>query len=392
MKHFKRTGVAALMAGAGLLAFGVAHAADGPQFKFSGFGTLAGTMTDHNDVKFRSSMNQSVGAGSSFDLGVDSRFGLQGTVDFGQGLTLVGQVLGQRRRVDDSVNSNRDFDLGVEWLMAQYSVNSNLDLRLGRVVLPAFMISDSRNVTYSQPWLRAPLEVYGQMPLTTLDGVQALWRIPVGAAVISVQPSVGKAMPNVGTAGVIVKPDEDRVAALNVTFEYGDWLARIGQTRGRNVNVNLDLGSAFGIPGLPALQYDMKDTFTNAGLQFDNGSALVMAEYATRRQNNVPDSYPYFGGHPLAKTDHWYVAGGWHVGKWLPMVAYGKSTDLTVSPHTSTTGIDLSVRYDLMPNVALKAQVSQYDSDDGAAMVSPTMAPTPVHKVNVLSVGLDFVF
>jgi hypothetical protein len=374
----------ALAASLALLGQSSSWALEGVQYKVSGFGTLAGTVTDKADLEFRSSRNQSVGANSTFDFGVDSRFGVQGTVDFGQGLTVVGQALAARRRVDEAVDSNRDFDLGVEWLMAQYSVNSNLDVRLGRVVLPAFMISDSRNVTYSQPWLRAPLEVYAAMPLSTVDGVQAAWRLPVSDAVITLQPTFGKASSNTSAGTSVIKSDRQRIASLNASVEYGSWLVRVGQVRGTTPDFRLS-------SSLPS--WGSKDKFTNFGVQFDNGSALVMAELATRRMNDVPATFPVpsMAGRPLAKSQHWYVAGGWHVGKWLPVLALSKSTDQNVSPHTSTRGLDLSVRYDLMPNVAVKAQFSRYESKDNAVFVTSTSAAAN-EKVNVLSAGLDFVF
>lgn len=127
-------------------------------------------------------MNQAQGTGTGWDLGLDSRLGLQGVAKFNDEFSVTAQLLGQRRRTGDAsaAQPNDDFDAGFEWLFAQYSPTSNFDMRLGRVVLPAFMISDSRNVGFSQPWLRAPLEVYGQMPLTTADGAQVSWRIPVG--------------------------------------------------------------------------------------------------------------------------------------------------------------------------------------------------------------------
>lgn len=376
----------ALAAGLALLGQSSSWALEGVQYKVSGFGTLAGTVTNDSNLQFRSSLNQSTGASSTPDFGVDSRLGLQGVVDFGSGLTVTGQALAQRRRVDSATDSNRDFDLGVEWFMAQYSVNSNLDLRLGRVVLPSFMISDSRNVTYSQPWLRAPIDVYSQMPLSTLDGVQALWRIPVGSAVVTVQPSFGKSSYNAATGGVVLKSDNDRIAALNVSLEYGDWLARIGQVRGTTKDASLDLLSAYSVP---PLVFDMKDKFTSYGLQYDNGSALVMAELATRRMNDIPASYPLLGGQPLARAQNWYVAGGWHFGKWLPMLIYGKSTNQKASPHTSTNTVDVAVRYDLMTNVSLKAQIGRHDNKDASAFVTPG---TNGDKVTVLSAGLDFVF
>lgn len=408
MKHFKRTKFVALLMGAGLVGVtGSALADDGSSIKthFSGYGTLALTSIDKSDLQFRTSLAQSKGASNTPDLGTDSRLGLQGVVDFGSGMTVTGQLLAQRRRVDDTPDSNRDFDIGVEWLFAQYSVNPNLDLRLGRVVLPAFMISDSRNVGYSQPWLRAPLEVYGQQPLSNLDGLQANWRIPVGAAIFTVQPSYGKSsfnlssgVPQTGST-LLLKGTTRQVGGLNVTFEYGDWLARLGQIRSTSP-VSVDFLNGL----VPNTDWDMKDNFTTMGLQYDNGQAIVMTEFARRRMNDVPASPPGYspldliywgysgiGGKPLAKTESWYLAGGWHFGKFLPMLAYGRSTDQNVDPHTSTHSISASLRYDLMNNVALKAQWSQYQSKDGTVFVMPTL-PANDKKVNVISAGLDFVF
>lgn len=406
MKHFKRTKVAALMMGAGLLAMAGAALADSPiKTHFSGYGTLALTSIDKSNQQFRTSLAQSSGASTTPDLGTDSRLGLQGVVDFGSGMSVTGQLLGQRRRVDDTPNSNRDFDIGVEWLFAQYSPTPNLDLRLGRVVLPAFMISDTRNVGYSQPWLRAPLEVYAQQPLSNLDGLQANWRIPVGAAIFTVQPSYGKSSFNLSSgvaqtnSTLILKGTTRQVGGLNLSLEYGDWLARVGQIRS-TTPVSVDFTSG----AVPNTNWNMKDNFTTFGLQYDNGQAIVMTELARRRMNDVPASPPGYsavdlatwgfygiGGKPLAKTQSWYLAGGWHFGKFLPMLTYGHETDENVDPHTSMHSISASLRYDLMNNVALKAQWTQYRSVNSTVFVMPTL-PTDDHKVNVISAGVDFVF
>lgn len=390
MRNRIRLSKAASSVGAAVLALlGVqAHSAEGIQYRFSGYGTLAGTVTDQSDREFRSSMNQSKGVSDKLDLGADSRLGLQGVVDFGSGFTVVGQALAQRRRHDGDEKSNRDFDIGLEWLFAQYSPTSNLDLRLGRVVLPAFMISDSRNVGYAQPWLRAPLDVYAQMPLSYLDGVQVNWRIPVGAAIITLQPSYGTSHSNISSGAVVIDADAKPVYSLNATLEWGDWLARVSQMRGTTAIDNVSIS-----PFLPALNYDMKDKFTSAGVQYDNGTAVVMGEFAQRRQNDVQ-----LLGRPLAETDSWYLAGGWRFGKWLPMVAYSETKDKLTDVKTNATSV--SLRYDLMTNVALKAQISRYKALDSRAFVNPAVV-NPLtatadadynDRINVFSFGVDFVF
>ncbi len=414
MKPYLHPLTAALLA-AGLFTSGGARADEpGINYKVSGFGTLALTSTSVHNLEFRTSMNQSIGANNQPDLGVDSRLGLQGVVNFSPELSLTGQMLAQRRRVDTSDTSNRDFDPGIEWLMVKYSPQSNLDLRMGRVVLPAFMISDSRNVGYAQPWLRAPLDVYEQMPLTTLDGVQATWRIPVGDATVSLQPSLGKSAYNVsagvntaagGPKNLLLMANDAHVFSLNGSVEYGNWVARMGQTRGTTPKLSLDV---LGV-GVPVV-FDLKDVFTNLGLQYDDGKALVMAEVAVRRMNDLPSAGPAaysgiqvgggltledvyagtVGGKPLARTQSWYLAGGWHFGKFLPMVMIGQTKDQNSNPQPTTNSLSASLRYDLVSNVAVKAQVGRYDSRS-AAFVMPTI-DTDKRTVTVASFGLDFVF
>lgn len=384
-----RTKLAAALCAAGIGLMAANQASAEVTFKVSGYGTLAATMTDQDEIQFRNSLNQSEGASNKLDLGVDSRLGLQGVLNFGSGFSITSQLLGQRRRTDGTPTSNEDFNVGFEWLFGQYSPTSNIDLRLGRVVLPSFMISDSRNVGYTQPWLRAPMSVYAQMPLTTLDGVQALWRIPMGPAIMTIQPSYGESAFNISSSGLPLKATSHPVASLNANLEFGDWLIRAGQVRGSSMLRNLVL-SPF-LAGSP-LNHKMKDVFTSAGVQYDNGTAIVMAEWAQRKQNDIDPSYfsgaPFnIGGKPLAETRSWYAGGGWRFGKWLPMVVYGEAKNTLTS--VKTHNMNFSVRYDLMNNVALKAQVSRYDGRDTAAFVVPDAAKG---TVNVFAVGLDFVF
>ena len=46
-------------------------------------------------------------------------------------------------------------------------------MRVGRVGLPVFMISDYRNVGYANTMLRPPAEMYSQVPINSIDGVDA---------------------------------------------------------------------------------------------------------------------------------------------------------------------------------------------------------------------------
>ena len=52
--------------------------------------------------------------------------------------------------------------------------------------------------------------------------------------------------------------------------------------------------------------------------------------------------------------------------------------------------IGVSLRYDVAPNIALKAQVDQFKANDPEAFVTPDAASQ--RKVSVFSLGADFVF
>ncbi|MGY4831245.1 hypothetical protein ACVNIS_21930 [Sphaerotilaceae bacterium SBD11-9] len=342
-----------LVAAMALALTGAAHAADGITHKISGYGTVAGTFTDTNDAEYTGSLNKFKGANKQIDTGVDSRLGLQGVVTFDPQFSMTAQALMQRRQ-------DKDFDVGLEWFYGQYSPLPGVDIRLGRVMIPAFLMSDSINVGYAQPWMRAPGEVYAQMLTNTLDGVQIGGRHAFGAFILSGQIATGKStfaivVPGLGPVTV----NSDHMVSYNVTGEYTDWTARVGQTKMHNS------GS--------------QDEFSSVGLQYDNGVAVVMAE-ATKRRNDTS----------IYNNKSWYVAGGWRFGKLLPMVMYGDLSPETENPVVKeNSSVGVSLRYDVASNVAFKAQVNRMDTT--AATFINKNASTP-EKATVASFGLDFVF
>jgi hypothetical protein len=336
---------------AALALCGAAHAADGITHKISGYGTLAGTFTDTNEAEFAGSLGKFSGANKQIDTGVDSRLGLQGVVTFDPKFSMTAQALMVRRQ-------DKDFDVGLEWFYGQYSPLPGVDVRLGRVMIPAFLLSDSLNVGYAQPWMRAPGEVYSQMLINTLDGVQIGARHAFGSFVLSGQLASGKSqfsvvVPSLGP--ITVKCDH--VTSFNVTGEYDDWTARIGQTKMHTSGT--------------------MDKFSTAGVQYDNGTAVAMAE-TTKRVNDTS----------IYNNKSWYVGAGWRFGKVLPMLTYGKLTPENVNPVVMPNkSIGASVRYDVATNTAFKLQVNRAET---ASFINRT-ASAPA-KATIVAFGLDFVF
>lgn len=377
MKRYIKPVMAALMG-----IFATTSWADS-EFNFSGFGTLGAVRTNTDAAEYRSGLRQHKGATSEPDLGVDSRLGLQVSYKLNEQFSAVGQVLTSRRDGKEGAQ--------VEWLYGQFSPIKSVDLRAGRLVLPIFMLSDNRNVGYAHYWMRAPQEVYGVYPLTSFDGLQARWRDNVGGVNLNVQASGGTSDANL----YLTAPDlsnnlfDARVTlkykqlySLAVNAEKGFWTVRASKTYGKKTEMLMPLPPFGTFTWLP----EGTDNFTNFGLQYDDGSLVVMSEFVARRYSNQG----------LVNSNSYYLSGGYRFGSLMPYATYSHFSPkgayyrrLTTSPGITQA---VGVRWDVATNVAVKAQFERVRRTD-VSFTQATMdfwSKTP--SVNAVSLAVDFVF
>jgi hypothetical protein len=350
-----------------------AAAADDITTTISGYGTLGGTFTSDTQFAYHHDGTEFTGAAEQFDIGLESRLGLQAVVDFGSGFSVTAQELMRERGSDE-------FSLGTEWLYGQYAPDSHWKFRIGRVALGTFLLSDSRNVGYAAPWFRAPNEIYGAEPIQNLDGGQVLWSENLGPVVLGLQGSFGNTRLSYLTGGSVADVTVKNMYNLSASLEYQSFLIRVAQTT-LNIPSTIPLG-----PDL-TVNVALKDKFTSLGTQYDDGRAIVLAEWAKRSDTNVP-----IINEPTSNSRQWYVAGGWRFGKFTPLVVYGvfnPSTSL-VEPAGKFGTWSASLRYDVVRNIALKAQFSRPQAANENYWVTPD--PTSSQRVNVMSLGADFVF
>jgi hypothetical protein len=339
----------------------------------SGFGTVGGSFTSDSNFAFRHDASEFTGASNQFDAALESRLGLQVKFDFGSGLSATAQEVLRRR-------GNTDFSPGTEWLYFQYSPYSDLQVRLGRVLLATFLYSDSRQVGFAFPWFRSPVELYSQLPFDHIDGGQVLWQKAAGPFVVALQSSYGSTSGVFETGTLTIKSNAKDIFNVSGSVTYGDLLLRIAQT-------SLDVPTTLPLSATSSLSYQLHETFLSAGGQYDNGRAVVIGEWAKTKQNDAP-----LLNEPLQASSQWYAAAGWHFGKFMPLVIYGnvkEKQSLLYAPreHDSWSA---SLRYDVGSHVALKAQVSRAQGSNPQYWVTPN--PASNTYVNVYSVGADFVF
>jgi predicted porin len=395
-----------------------AAAQEFPRFTFSGYGTAGVVYSDEGRADYVIDQFKPNGPGAtrSWSADVDSRLGLQLTAEFHPALSAVVQVLTQQR-YDNS------YTPVVEWANVKWQATPDFSVRAGRVVLPIFMVTDSRRVGYANPWVRPPVEVYGMVPVTSTDGLDASYRHTFGEVTHTVQATVGRAdakfppQPAIGTGKAEVR---DIFAAV-YTLESGFFTARLNYGQAKlTISAYEPFFAAFrqfGPQGEAiASRYELnkrKVDFLGVGAVYDPGAWFLMGEWA------------HFDTHSAvgAKTA-WYVSGGYRFGKFTPYATYadlkpkGPTSDpglnlqglppqfaaagaqlnamlnaqLAVIPRQSTA--TLGMRWDVLRNASLKAQWDYVRVGENSVGTFTNFQPgfQPGGRVNLFSVALDFVF
>jgi len=299
------------------LAIASAHAQN-TGVRISGFGTGALTFTDSDKAEF-ARPNQTRGVGKDPRTGVDSNLGLQADYSVNEWLSLTGQGLVRKDGEDN-------FGAELSWAFAKVKLSDELSVRVGRMGLPAFMISDYRNVGYANTFLRPPSEVYSQVPLNSVDGADLTWSREIADTAFTAQFAIGRSKtPLTGNAHA----DATDIRALSLTAERGPFTLRFGRTEAKvtiddSASLNTlvstfdNAGNAFRISQLNDIARLVENkkkqgTFTSIGLGLDWNNWVAQTEYAKRKLPGISDA-----------TDSWYAMAGYRFGKLLPYYTHAK--------------------------------------------------------------------
>ncbi len=400
-----------LAAAAGVHA-GEVPAAQSPGWKFSGFGTLGAVHASTRSADFTSSVLHANGAGYSerWSPDVDSRLGAQLDLSMGRWSGVL-QVVSEQ----DLEGSYRP---RVEWANIKYQVSPDLALRIGRIALPVFMAADYRKVGYTMPWVRPPVEVYGALPVSSSDGVDATWRWSSGDVRHATQGFLG------GTDTRLLpglRLQAHGIAGLSHSIERGALSARMSVlTAHLTTGIGAELFSAlrgFGAPGaVLAERYAIDDkrvSIVSAGFSYDPGQWFLGAEAGRSHSRSL-----------LGSTSTVYAGGGYRFGGLTPYLGYatvrahgatsseglplaslpapvrptaaflnaGLNTYLSTIPVQST--VSAGLRWDLVTDAALKFQYDRVRPADGSrgTLINQQAGFRSGRAVHLASVALDFVF
>lgn len=380
-------------------------------FSLRGFGTLGLVHNNSDDAGFTRDINQPVGVKGGTSGHTDSRFGLQFSYRPNDTLETTAQVVSH-------YNFEGKYSPDLAWGFIKYSPSEQLELRAGRLGWDVYMLADSRDVGYSYLWVRPPVEYYGLLQFSKLNGADLVLRKPLGEGLLWGKLFAGEAADKFAI-------DEDSYADVSgsqlvgghINYQHSDWQFRLGYT---HLELGYDIKGDFGdliemleASGNPVLggiaegaTADATYHFMSAGIALDRGplQSQLMYTFLDSESDMVPN---FHSG---------YLSLGYRLGDWTPYITFSiieaQSQNRATSPQASplppsfgTPDLDglnypgqhtlsLGARYDFLPNMALKFQVDRSNvRREGRQWILWREVEADWNgRATVFSATLDFVF
>ncbi|WP_432377241.1 hypothetical protein [Duganella sp. P38] len=383
-----------------------------PRWTLGGFGTLALAHSNNEQADFSANMLSpgAVGYSGAWSAKVDSRAGAQLDLNLERDWAAVLQVVFKR--------TPRGYAPTVEWANIQYRVTPDLSVRAGRTTMPLFLSGDYGQVGYALPWVRPPVEVYGAIPPSSSDGVDASYRWQMGDINNVTQLLYGRTdIPASSRARVRAHG----LAGVSNTSTSGALTVRASLLHSHlSVDVANPLFDGlrqFGEQGAALVRrYEVAHKHVRvmtASLSYDPGNWFMMAEIGRMQA----DSY-------LGDKTAGYLSAGYRYRALTPYLLYSRSRPngattmagldldavpaqrapagaalnaglnrlLAAIPRQHTVGAGL--RWDLRPDYALKLQYDRITPEPGSTGTFINVQPgfRAGQPVTVLTAALDLVF
>jgi hypothetical protein len=399
-------------------------------FSLHGFGTLGEVYSDAHDADFVGSPFQPNGAGYSqpWSPGVDSKVGLQLSALFTDELSAIVQVVSQHL-YDNTWRPQ------LAWANLKYQLTPDLSIRAGRSVAAPFLLSDTSLVGYTYPWVRPPIELYGELPVSNQDGLAVNYHLQGGAVQQTFSLSYGQSRLKIKGGGEVAAR---KFLETSDAMEVGSLTFRIGYTsfRGTTDIPTLDPlfagftqfgaeATSFGFPTTGAqasalgASYSLRESspyafsMATVGVSYDPGNWLLMSEWARTASDGL-----------LRSSTAWYFMGGHRFGKLTPYLTFGQvESARNVDPGIATADLPaplaaaaatlngglavalgefapsqssatVGLRWDAMKDIDFKLQYDRVRLDANSigrlGNEQPGFRAGP--DVNAISVAIDFVF
>ncbi|MCL1861659.1 MAG: hypothetical protein FWG52_09040 [Proteobacteria bacterium] len=379
------------------------------RFQFSGFGTLGMVYTDAKDLRFiRPSLSHS--SSENPDFAPDTVIGVQGNLSLGQRASIVVQGISRK-------NTYNNYEPRATLAFASYAIAPFLTVRAGRMRMPFFMLSETSDINYANPWIRPPTEIYSLVPFNDLDGVDLLLSDNFGKWNVELHSYFG------GSSAHIYQSGKGRLngSGLDITATNGrlTLFAAHGEARMSMKwndkdfqNLSSMLASPFVLNGDRILQDLSGDKgrarISSVAMQWDDTRWLLIAEYSCLRTTRYT---------PNAQA--WEITAARRYGNFTPYLAFAdfvrhRKNGTITSEKTGIPDLDaavqaftaprnlgqsratLGLRWDFYRNTALKLEYSRIRTKNNSwGSLFPTDLAKPRvenRRINTIGASVDVTF
>jgi hypothetical protein len=385
-----------------------------PNWSLKGFGTLGFTGTDSKNLGFYRDLSQTQDVTQAWGISTDSSLGVQIDANISPTLHATAQWIARD-------HSGNFFEQNLEWAFLRWLIDDDLTLRIGRLGVDVFLLSDYRNVGYAYPWMRPPHEFYAFLGLYHFDGMDVTKKWNVGDGFLSLKSFAGYSHNQYQdrATGQNFNFDFATVGA-NVLYETGDWLFRASYGLAHTLSESAKpVLTAMNNPLLKTfypqisqftknVAYQNTDNhFYSLGAAYDDGVWLAQTEASYimfSHDVDIASGYLSVGRH-FDKFTAYSLLGitkSFYKNINVPQPAYPVPELLQLQQIVDSTineigvnekSVSLGMRWDFYSNMAFKTQWTHYWlSDNGKKLWMKPASGASSDSVNVWSVGIDFTF
>jgi hypothetical protein len=374
------------------------------ELEFSGYARVIGGYLDEKNVEFK-------GFEDSIKFSPSSLIGLQGEYQFDDKWSATAQFLLRSNNTTASDNS------GLEWLYLTYTPTDNIQIKHGKLRTPFFTMSDFSDVGFEYPWINQPQQVYDTYLFKTFNGIDAVYKFGAENFDLSFEGYYGEESGDIG------------IGALRTGFEVDNLLGFIGKINIENLefrvsryngNIKLDIDEIRQLENvLNSLNFTKSARSVKTkgrayadqfGVIYENLDYFFRGEWIRIKTDLgiVPTIQSYYltAGITYAPfTYHLTFADSdvetrsaeneipLGINSDLDELAYGYNRIFDESTPDSIKSWTVVVRWDVLTNLALKAEFSTLEGDDvkDSFFVIPDDSDID-KKTNLYLIGLDWVF
>lgn len=367
------------------------------------FGTLGLAWNDSRDVEFVRNLSQPDGARDGFSVLPDSMLGAQINFRPSPKWELVLQAISKHDYREDATPT-------VSWAYLNYSPGPQSSLRLGRIGVDSYLDSDSRNVGFSYLPVRRPIEHYGLLELTWIEGADLTVITDLSGGILTAKLYAGLAGEKiVDRDGQRYSLDDSRVIGGYLQQQWGELRLRTGISAIRLEQESVILEpllaglSELGTSEAARLAGDLALEGTwirnwSTSLAWTDGPLQTELHYNRRRA----DSRALADGYSL------YALAGYRFGNITPFVGYATADTESArgdygpelpgpvefifrSALYEQHSWQLGARYDFANRAALTLQLDRIDAPVPEGALLRQSRPGWNGDATVISLTLDFI-